>query len=363
MTEVVRVDPARPDHKEILRAAECLRHGGLVAFPTETVYGLGVHALDGAAVQRLFLAKGRPANDPLIVHVPAFDQVAPLVVALPDEARALAARFWPGPLTLVMRRARSVPLEVTAGLDTVAIRVPAHPVAHALLVAAAIPVAAPSANLFSRPSPTLASHVLDDLNGRIDMVIDAGPTQVGVESTVLDLTVVPPTVLRPGAISLELLRTIVPGVLPSAGPLRGTRSTYVGDGAATADDKPMASPGLLSKHYAPRAPLTVFQGESAAARQALRTAAREAVAAGLHVGVLSTTEDAPMLRGVPVVVTDLGSEHDVETIAARLYAALRELDAAHVDMILARDVPRADGLWCAVRDRLHRAAAHVTVVD
>jgi L-threonylcarbamoyladenylate synthase len=351
MTEVVRVDPARPNPEDIARAAECLRRGGLVAFPTETVYGLGVHAMDRAAVRRLFEAKGRPANDPLIVHISAFDQVAPLVVALPEQAAPLAARFWPGPLTLVMRRAPSVPLEVTAGLDTVAVRVPAHPVARALLLAASLPVAAPSANLFSRPSPTSAAHVLDDLNGRIDMVVDAGPTQVGVESTVLDLTVDPPAVLRPGAISVEMLRTVVSAI--RLGAIRAT----------TGGREPMASPGLLSRHYAPRAPMTIYQGDPDAVGQALRAAARHAVAAGLRVGVLATTEDVPMLSGVPVVVAELGSEHDVETIAARLYAALRQLDAAQVDMILMRDLARDEGLWRAVRDRIHRAATRVTAVD
>lgn len=350
MTEVVRVDPARPDPQAISRAAECLRRGGLVAFPTETVYGLGVHALDRAAVLRLFEAKGRPATDPLIVHVSAFDQVAPLVATLPEQATLLAARFWPGPLTLVMRRAPSVPLEITAGLDTVAVRVPAHPVARALLLAASLPVAAPSANLFSRPSPTRAAHVLDDLNGLIDMVLDGGPAQVGIESTVLDLTVDPPAVLRPGAISVEMLRTVLPAV--------GLGAVRASAGAGEA----MASPGLLSKHYAPRAPMTIYQGEPEATRRALRAAARDAVAAGRRVGVLATTEDLPMLSGVPVVIAELGTERDVDTIAAGLYVALRALDAGHLDMILARDVPQGEGLWRAVRDRLHRAAAHVVRV-
>ena len=357
MTEVVRVDPARPNPKDISRAADCLRRGGLVAFPTETVYGLGAHALDRAAVQRLFEAKGRPANDPLIVHISAFDQLAALVAALPEQAAPLAARFWPGPLTLVMRRAPSVPLEVTAGRDTVAVRVPAHPVAHALLLAASVPVAAPSANLFSRPSPTRAAHVLDDLDGRIDMLVDGGPTQVGVESTVLDLTVDPPAVLRPGAVSVEMLRTVVPAVRLPPSPPGGTRPTYVDDG------EPMASPGLLSKHYAPRAPMTIYQGDPAAVREALRAAAGEAIAAGQRVGVLATAEDAPMLNGVPVVIAELGSEDDVEAIAAGLYAALRQLDAAQVDTILMRDVSREEGLWRAVRDRIHRAATRVVSVS
>ena len=356
MTAVVRVDPVRPNQEDIARAAECLRRGGLVAFPTETVYGLGVHALDGAAVRRLFEAKGRPASDPLIVHVSAFDRVAPLVVALPDEAEALASRFWPGPLTLVMRRASSVPLEVTAGLETVAVRVPAHPVAHALLLAASLPVAAPSANLFSRPSPTLAAHVLDDLDGRIDMVVDAGPTPVGVESTVLDLTVDPAAVLRSGAISVEMLRTVVPAVRPSV-------VQFDAFSVAPGDREPMRSPGLLSKHYAPRAPMTIYRGEPAGVGQALRAAALAAVARGLRVGVLAASGDVPALHDMPVVIAALGSEDNAEATAARLYAALRELDTARVDVILARDIARDDGLWHAVRDRLHRAAASVIGID
>ncbi len=351
MTTVVRIDPARPNQGDVLRAADCLRRGGLVAFPTETVYGLGVHAMNRAAVQRLFEAKGRPATDPLIVHVSAFDQVTPLVVALPEQAAPLAARFWPGPLTLVMRRAPAVPLEVTAGLDTVAVRVPAHPVARALLLAASLPVAAPSANLFSRPSPTLAAHVLDDLNGRIDMVVDAGPTPVGVESTVLDLTVDPPAVLRPGAISIEMLRIVVPAV--RLGAVR----------TLTSDRESMASPGLLSKHYAPRAPLTIYRGEPAGVGRALQSAVLTAVASGLRVGVLAATGDLPVLRELPVIIATLGSEDDAEATAARLYAALRELDTARVDVILARDIVRDEGLWRAVRDRLRRAASRVIAVD
>src|SRR5688572_18367602 len=178
MTDVIRVDPATPDAAGLTRAAECLRRGGLVAFPTETVYGLGVHALDRAAVRRLFEAKGRPSTDPLIVHVPRFDDARPLASAVPPIAVTLAQRFWPGPLTLVVHRSSAVPSEVTAGLETVAIRISAHPIAHALLTSSGLPVAAPSANRFSRPSPTRASHVLEDLNGRIDMVLDGGPTDV-----------------------------------------------------------------------------------------------------------------------------------------------------------------------------------------
>ena len=208
VTEVIRVDPASPDEDSIARAATYIRNGQLVAFPTETVYGLGAHALDREAVRRIFAAKGRPSTDPLIVHVPSFDAVAPLTRNVPPLASVLARHFWPGPLTMVLPKSALVPDEVTAGLDTVAVRVPAHPVARALILAAGVPVAAPSANLFSRPSPTSAAHVLDDLDGRIDAIIDGGTTTLGVESTVIDLSGPVPTVLRPGAITLAALREV-----------------------------------------------------------------------------------------------------------------------------------------------------------
>ena len=343
MTEVVGIDRVHPDLSAIARAVDCLRRGGLVAFPTETVYGLGVHALEPSAVRRLFEAKGRPPNDPLIVHVAQFDEVHRLVSEIPPAAVTLAERFWPGPLTLVMRRSASVPPEVTAGLDTVGIRIPSHPVAYALLSASGLPVAAPSANLFSRPSPTRASHVLEDLDGRIDMVLDAGPTDVGVESTVLDLTIVPPTVLRPGAVAIETLRDVIPDML--------VRHTVVHD-----DRAPMASPGLLAQHYAPRTPMTLYpHGPASTADRVVRDV-RGAVAAGTRVGVLATTEDAAIFRTLPVVIAELGSEIDPQAIAARLYAALRELDAAGLDLIVARDFAVDRGLWQALRDRLRRAS-------
>ncbi|OFW00430.1 MAG: threonylcarbamoyl-AMP synthase [Acidobacteria bacterium RIFCSPLOWO2_02_FULL_68_18] len=345
VTEILIVDPVEPDRTAIARAAACLRRGGLVAFPTETVYGLGAHALDRTAVARLFEVKGRPPNDPLIVHVAALEEAAALVTRVPDAARDLAARFWPGPLTLVFPRAEAVPTDVTAGLDTVAIRVPAHPVAHALLVAARLPIAAPSANLFSRPSPTRAIHVVDDLGGRIDMVLDAGPTSVGVESTVLDLTQDPPVVLRPGAVTVEALRGVVPSV----------RVRPPGAAASGA----MASPGLLDRHYAPRTPMTLYDGRSASTRAALVEAIAEAVAAGRRVGLLATSEHALPVRHLPVVIADLGSERDPGQVASRLYAALRELDAAQLDLIVAQGPETDEGLWRAVHDRLRRAATRV----
>lgn len=346
MTEVVHVDRQHIDREVISRAADCLRRGGLVAFPTETVYGLGVHALDRAAVRRLFDAKGRPSNDPLIVHVARFDDARQLASEVPPIAVTLAQRFWPGPLTLVVHRSSAVPSEVTAGLDTVAIRIPAHPIAHALLTASGLPVAAPSANRFSRPSPTRASHVLEDLNGRIDMVLDGGPTDVGVESTVLDLTSVPPTVLRPGAVGIEALREVIPDV-------------RVGATAIASDASAMRSPGLLPQHYSPRTPMTLYPhvAESAAT---LEDGVREALAAGKRVGVLVTQEDARLFGHLPVVIAELGPGADVEAIAARLYSAIRELDAAGLDVILVRDFSDNAGLWRAIRDRLRRASVRYT---
>jgi L-threonylcarbamoyladenylate synthase len=349
MTDVLRVDPTRPDRDAIATAASCLRRGGLVAFPTETVYGLGVHALDRTAVQRLFTAKGRPANDPVIVHIDSVERVGPLVADVPDAAHALAAHFWPGPLTLVMKRSAQVPDEVTAGLDTVAIRVPAHPVAAALLVAAELPIAAPSANLFSRPSSTQAAHVLEDLHGRIDLILDGGPTLVGIESTVLDLSRGRPTILRPGATTIEMLRDVVPDVVMRSG------DGPEGDAAP--------SPGLLPKHYSPRAPLTLYEGEPTAALQRLVSDATAAQGRGQLVGIIAAEEDWHTIEAIGsstlrlIEVRYLGSEHDLPAIASRLFTAMRDLDAAGVAQIFARSFSIDEGLGVAIDDRLRRAAA------
>jgi L-threonylcarbamoyladenylate synthase len=242
-----------------------------------------------------------------------------------------------------------VPREVTSGLDTVAIRAPAHPVARSLLDAAQLPIAAPSANLFSRPSPTCAAHVIEDLDGRIDMGLDAGPTRVGVESTVLDLTQSPPVVLRPGAVTVEDLRGVVPRVT--------ARTAVVGT------DDAMPSPGLLSRHYAPSTPMTLYEGGSSAVHEAVLAAARNARAAGRRVGVLATNEQRMKMPELPIVIAELGSEQEPSQVGARLYAALRELDAAGLDVILAFELPHKDGLWHALRDRLRRAATQVVQVS
>src|SRR3954466_12731832 len=352
MTDIIRVDPAALDMGALRPAAGRLRGGGGGASPTETVYGLGAHALDPAAVRRLFAAKGRPATDPLIVHVARLESVDELLRSCPDAARTLAARFWPGPLTLVLPRAAAVPGAVTAGLDTVAVRMPSHPVARALLELAGIPVAAPSANLFSRPSPTRAAHVLEDLNDRIDIVVDAGSTDVGIESTVVDVTGDTPTILRPGAVTLEMLRKVL-------------AHTVLAERAATGADTSaaMRSPGLLAKHYSPRTPMTLYEGSGAV--DAIVADARLARNRGQRIGILAADEERRKLAaaggvegGPPFKIVGIGAADEPELIAAKLYAALRELDAAGLDLILARSFPVRGGLGLAIQDRLRRAAGN-----
>jgi L-threonylcarbamoyladenylate synthase len=341
-TRVLTVDPAAPERSVIVEAASVLHAGGLVAFPTETVYGLGANALDAAAVRRIFSAKGRPASDPLIAHVATLEQVAQVAAETPAIAQDLARRFWPGPLTLVLPRHARVPSEVTAGGATVAVRVPNHPVALALLAAAGVPVVAPSANLFSRPSPTTAAHVLEDLRGRVDLVLDGGPTTVGVESTVVDLTVTPPAVLRPGGVTLEALRALLPDI------------AYVPRFVA-AEAGATPSPGMLLKHYSPRAPLTLYAGPRATVLERMAADAARLGAQDTSVGVLAFDEDQATLAGVAARVETLGPYGALDQAAMRLFAAMRALDAAGADVILAR-APEQSGIGLALWDRLLRAA-------
>ncbi|MFN2445182.1 MAG: L-threonylcarbamoyladenylate synthase [Vicinamibacterales bacterium] len=347
--KVFAVDRARPDSTVIAEAASVIRAGGLVVFPTETVYGLGAHALDADAVARIFLAKERPATDPFIVHVACAADVPSIARGVCEPTADLMARFWPGPLTLILFKQPSVPDAVTSGRNTVGVRVPAHPVAQALLRAAGVPIAAPSANRFSRPSPTRVAHVLADLDGRVDIVLDAGPTDIGIESTVLDLTVSPPVVRRHGGVTFETLRALLPDV--------DTSDRYsVGAGAETA-------PGQLLRHYAPRARLTLYEGDADAVVAQLAQDARAAAASGRAVGVLAPIEDlmalaphiaAQAARG-RVATAALGSRRDPALAARELFDALRRLDAVGVDEILAATVDGAE-IGRAIRDRLVRAA-------
>ena len=341
----VRLD-ATPE-RAIQRAAELLRTGRLVAFPTETVYGLGADATNAAAVEGIFAAKERPHSDPLIVHVPEAGALAAVARDVPAVVSALVARFWPGPLTLILPRAPTIPAIVAAGSNTVGVRVPDHPVARALLVAAGVPVAAPSANRFMHTSPTTAAHVLADLAGRIDCVLDAGPCAVGVESTVLDVTAHPPRVLRPGGVTLEALREVLPDVL-EPDELSATRS-------GEEEGEVARAPGQMERHYAPRTHLVVFDVQGERALAALRAEAEAALAHGERVGALLPDEEAETLAGLPVVVARLGPCGDLAGITRRLYAALRELDAADLDVLVTHTFG-TEGLGLALWDRLRRAA-------
>jgi L-threonylcarbamoyladenylate synthase len=345
VAEILRVDAIDPDPALINRAAMCIRSGGLVAFPTETVYGLGADAINRDAVRRIFTAKGRPVTDPLIVHVQSLDAAMPLVRFVPDIAVTLAEQFWPGPLTIVFGRSAAIGDDVTGGLDTVAIRVPAHHVALALVTAAGVPIAAPSANLFSRPSPTRAEHVASDLGDRIDMILDAGPTQVGVESTVLNLTSDPPLILRPGGVSVEQLRKFIPDLA-------------VHDSSSSSAQS-MASPGMLTKHYAPRKPLVLLEGER---RAIIEHAIRELITADEPAVLLGSRDMVAAVRerlhdGAAVDFLELGPESEPEAMASRLYAALRECDEVQGHDVIAMQPGGITGIVLALRDRLRRAAA------
>jgi L-threonylcarbamoyladenylate synthase len=341
-TRVLRVHPHRPEPEIVAQAAAVIRRGGLVAFPTETVYGLGANALDGRAVARIFAAKGRPAHDPLIVHVAGPSDLPRLTDRVPEVARRLAALFWPGPLTLVLGRAEAVPAVVAAGRETVAVRCPDHPVALALIRASGTPIAAPSANRFGRLSPTTARHVLEELGGRFDLLLDGGPTPVGVESTVLDPMRPTPTILRPGGVTREELEEVLGRVAVLQGPERPAPAP--------------TSPGLLMSHYAPRAKTWLIVGPGEQVLDRMRVRARELAETGSRVGALVAEEDVPALSGEPMVVQSVGPAGDLEAVARNLFAALRALDAQGVDVILARDFGSA-GLGLAIRDRLTRAAA------
>lgn len=329
--------PATPEN--IRRAAQILQSGGLVAFPTETVYGLGANALDEEAAARIFTAKERPTADPLIVHLGSEEQTPLIAASVSEAARRLMRVFWPGPLTLLLPRQPAVPDLVTSGLPTVAARVPNHPVALELLRQAGLPIAAPSANRFGHISPTTAQHVWHDLRGRVDLILDGGPTPIGVESTVLDLSTSPARILRPGGVTREMLEAVI-------GPV-----TVLGQKRKAEPGLP--SPGLLERHYAPRAEMILFAGEHA----------RDALIAFLaeqrlvrKVGVLAAQEDAEALEQAGAVVYRLGS--DLSSIARHIYAGLRWLDGQGVDLIVCRDFGES-GLGLAINDRLRRAAAKV----
>ena len=333
----------RDTEQDIRTAAAILQAGGLVGIPTETVYGLGANGLSSAAVGKIFAAKGRPQDNPLILHVPDASWLARYCREVPDSAYTLAARFWPGPLTMILPRKDVVPDAVTAGLDTVGVRCPNHPVTLAIIRAADVPVAAPSGNTSGRPSPTRAEHMVEDMAGKIDAIVDGGPCGVGVESTIIDLTCTPPRLLRPGGLPLEALEEVLGEVAVDAALLR----------PLGAGEKPKA-PGMKYRHYAPKAPVTVVLGEPSA------TADYIAAHLGEHTGVICFDEWAGRFAGH--VVENIGSAARKDEQARRVFDALRAFDHTDVTEIYAQ-CPHEDGLGLAVANRLKKAAGfHVVEV-
>ena len=330
--------------RDVDRAAAILRAGGLVGIPTETVYGLGANGLDPDAVAHIFQAKGRPQDNPLILHIPSADHLERYCEKIPDRAYALAEAYWPGPLTMILWRKPIVPDVVTAGLDTVGMRCPSHPVCRAILEAADVPVAAPSGNTSGRPSPTTAAHMWEDMDGKIDAIVDGGPCSVGVESTIVDLTETPPRLLRPGGITLEQLENVLGEVAvdPAVTRLMG------------AGERPRA-PGMKYRHYAPRAPVTVVAGDPQ------KSAAYIAAHAGREDGVICFDEFAPLFGGQEV--EKLGPAADKGEQARHIFDALRAFDHTRVKAIWAQ-CPDPSGLGLAITNRLNKAAGfHVVQVQ
>ncbi|AEG61904.1 L-threonylcarbamoyladenylate synthase [Desulforamulus ruminis] len=346
-TKLWVVDKKNPDPYIIGQAADIIRRGGLVAFPTETVYGLGANGLNGAAVAGIYRAKGRPSDNPLILHVADKRMAEGICPQLSETAKKLMALFWPGPLTLVVPKKAGIPEEVTGGLNTVAIRMPDHPVALALIRAAGVPVAAPSANRSGRPSPTTAAHVQQDLQGRIDAILDAGPAGLGLESTVLDLTVETPVILRPGGITFEQLTEALGKVLMDPSVL----------GEKLPENQSPRSPGMKYAHYAPAAKVVLFEGEPKSVVQCLGVRTGELLAGGERVGILATEENQGRYPKGSIVLT-MGPRENPSEAAAVLFSLLRQFDEHQVDVILAEGL-ELGGIGLAVMNRLRRAAAEV----
>ena len=347
-TEIIKIDTAAPDwDKQLDIAAEVLKAGGLVAFPTETVYGLGANALNTEAVEGIYKAKGRPSDNPLIVHIAETESLAGIVKSVPEAAPCLMEAFWPGPLTMIFPKSETVPSIITAGLDTVAVRMPAHPIARALIKKAGIPVAAPSANSSGKPSPTLAKHVIEDLHGKVDIIIDGGSTHVGLESTVLDITSKVPMILRPGGVTYEQLQQVIGKV--AADPALSTTS----EGHTVPK-----SPGMKYRHYAPEASLLLVQGEQDHVVFEIGRRADLFLKEGTAVGILTTDETSGLYESslyTSCRMISLGSKLHPETMASNLFRCLREFDEKKVEVILA-EAPEINGIGRAVMNRMTKAA-------
>ena len=343
-TIFVKMDETYIDEQAMAQAGEIIKAGGLVAFPTETVYGLGGDALNKEASARIYAAKGRPSDNPLIVHIADMSQLETIAKEIPQAARKLADRFWPGPLTMIFHKKEIVPIETTGGLDTVAVRMPSHKVALAFIRAAGGFIAAPSANTSGRPSPTLAKHVAEDMNGRIDMIIDGGAVDIGLESTIVDMTSEVPMILRPGYISKEMLCEVL-------GTVEYDKAIL---GALDLKSPPKA-PGMKYKHYAPKGDLTIVKGMQHAVVAYIQKAISEKRQQGETIGVIATQETYSLYDAA--VVENIGARQDEEAIARHLYAVLREFDEKGVTCIFSEefDTPH---MGQAIMNRLMKAAGH-----
>lgn len=344
-TEIIKIDPFDPEKDKMAYCGAVIRYGGLVAFPTETVYGLGANAFNERAVGNIFEAKGRPGDNPLIVHVSDYgmaDQAGQFVNARQENLfYALGAEFWPGPLTMIIKKRDRIPGRVTCGLDTVGIRMPSHPVARELIISAGVPIAAPSANLSGRPSPTRASHVIEDMKGRVDVIIDGGDSSVGVESTVVDLCGAEPVVLRPGFVTKEDIARVA-----------GQCGEY--DWMSAGDVVRPPSPGMKYRHYAPRASMILYEGLRDDIARTVAVRINEEKSRGKRVGVLATLEQICYYKEADIVLS-LGRENDPAEHARKLFDLLREFDESGVDIILAVSTG-TDGADDAVMNRMFRAA-------
>ena len=342
-TIIEKIDRHQMDQEILARAGEILKNGGLVAFPTETVYGLGANALNENAAMKTYAAKGRPSDNPLIVHITDVEDLSIVARNVSDKAKQIMERFWPGPLTLIFEKQYIVPFGTTGGLDTVAVRMPTDEIARAVIRAGGGYISAPSANTSGRPSPTSAQHVFEDFDGKIDMIIDGGSVDIGLESTIVDMTVEPPMILRPGAITKEMLEEVVGEV--------AIDKTIL---SAEMDEAPKA-PGMKYRHYAPKAHLTIIDGETDEVVKAIKQIAYEQTRLGYRVGIIATSETETLYtKGV---VKNIGTRSNESSIAKNLYKVLREFDEEEVDYIYSESF-FSEGIGDAIMNRLNKAAGH-----
>lgn len=344
-TKILHISSA-DDQDNLIEAAEVLKAGGLVAFPTETVYGIGANALDVEVARKIYEAKGRPSDNPLIVHLCSASQVNQYVEEIPEVAYPLMETFWPGPLTMIFRKSDRIPDEITGGLPTVALRIPSHDIAFRLIELSGLPIAAPSANISGKPSPTIASHVIEDLSGRVDMIVDGGDVEIGLESTVLDLTGDVPMVLRPGGITQAMIEEVI-------GDITHDRNML----SVSADEVPR-SPGMKYRHYAPKGKLTVYNGDSQSVIDAINEAVRRSAEEGLKAGVIATDEDIDAYVCENVVT--IGSEHRPAQIAANLFKVLRMMDDLGIERIFTKAFHEKE-IGVATMNRLLKAAGNEQV--